>query len=139
MVINIILIFMYNFPIILFLSLSPLDSPENCLHSHCTEHKSLLWYQTPSPSKVTCTQTHSIEECIASYDHHTDSCIVCFFHVSNPDLSRNERWERGDSMSIMSNLPQTGSLERHRILSECCMAHVLPTLWCHITPQNSKT
>uniref|UniRef100_A0A672RNM1 non-specific serine/threonine protein kinase n=1 Tax=Sinocyclocheilus grahami TaxID=75366 RepID=A0A672RNM1_SINGR len=40
--------------------------------------------------------------------------------ASNPDLSRNERWERGDSMSIMSNLPQTGSLERHRILSECC-------------------
>uniref|UniRef100_A0A673N2W9 non-specific serine/threonine protein kinase n=1 Tax=Sinocyclocheilus rhinocerous TaxID=307959 RepID=A0A673N2W9_9TELE len=40
--------------------------------------------------------------------------------ASNPDLSRNERWERGDGMSIMSNLPQTGSLERHRILSECC-------------------
>lgn len=37
---------------------------------------------------------------------------------SNPDLSRNDRWERGDSMSIISNLPQTGSLERHRILSE---------------------
>uniref|UniRef100_A0A9J8ACG4 non-specific serine/threonine protein kinase n=1 Tax=Cyprinus carpio carpio TaxID=630221 RepID=A0A9J8ACG4_CYPCA len=36
--------------------------------------------------------------------------------ASNPDLSRNERWERGDSISIMSNLPQTGSLERHRIL-----------------------
>uniref|UniRef100_A0AAQ4PD63 non-specific serine/threonine protein kinase n=1 Tax=Gasterosteus aculeatus aculeatus TaxID=481459 RepID=A0AAQ4PD63_GASAC len=43
---------------------------------------------------------------------------------SNPDLSRNDRWERGDCMSIISNLPQTGSLERHRILSEsltpCC-------------------
>uniref|UniRef100_A0A8D3DFB8 non-specific serine/threonine protein kinase n=1 Tax=Scophthalmus maximus TaxID=52904 RepID=A0A8D3DFB8_SCOMX len=39
-------------------------------------------------------------------------------HGSNPDLSRNDRWERGDSMSILSNLPQTGSLERHRILSE---------------------
>uniref|UniRef100_A0A3B4UCL6 non-specific serine/threonine protein kinase n=1 Tax=Seriola dumerili TaxID=41447 RepID=A0A3B4UCL6_SERDU len=39
-------------------------------------------------------------------------------HCSNPDLSRNDRWERGDSMSIISNLPQTGSLERHRILSE---------------------
>uniref|UniRef100_A0A673FYR5 non-specific serine/threonine protein kinase n=1 Tax=Sinocyclocheilus rhinocerous TaxID=307959 RepID=A0A673FYR5_9TELE len=38
--------------------------------------------------------------------------------ASNPDLSRNERWERGDSISIMSNLPQTGSLERHRILSD---------------------
>uniref|UniRef100_A0A7N6FL73 non-specific serine/threonine protein kinase n=1 Tax=Anabas testudineus TaxID=64144 RepID=A0A7N6FL73_ANATE len=37
--------------------------------------------------------------------------------ASNPDLSRNDRWERGDSMSIISNLPQTGSLERHRILS----------------------
>ncbi|XP_039515270.1 misshapen-like kinase 1 isoform X5 [Pimephales promelas] len=41
--------------------------------------------------------------------------------ASNPDLSRNERWERGDSMSIMSNLPQTGSLERHRILSSSKM------------------
>uniref|UniRef100_A0A8C3AXC5 non-specific serine/threonine protein kinase n=1 Tax=Cyclopterus lumpus TaxID=8103 RepID=A0A8C3AXC5_CYCLU len=39
-------------------------------------------------------------------------------HGSNPDLSRNDRWERGDSMSIICNLPQTGSLERHRILSE---------------------
>uniref|UniRef100_A0A672JU69 non-specific serine/threonine protein kinase n=1 Tax=Salarias fasciatus TaxID=181472 RepID=A0A672JU69_SALFA len=39
--------------------------------------------------------------------------------ASNPDLSRNDRWERGDSMSVISNLPQTGSLERHRILSEC--------------------
>uniref|UniRef100_A0A8D0CU22 non-specific serine/threonine protein kinase n=1 Tax=Sander lucioperca TaxID=283035 RepID=A0A8D0CU22_SANLU len=38
--------------------------------------------------------------------------------ASNPDLSRNDRWERGDCMSIISNLPQTGSLERHRILSE---------------------
>uniref|UniRef100_A0A8C3AYA2 non-specific serine/threonine protein kinase n=1 Tax=Cyclopterus lumpus TaxID=8103 RepID=A0A8C3AYA2_CYCLU len=38
--------------------------------------------------------------------------------ASNPDLSRNDRWERGDSMSIICNLPQTGSLERHRILSE---------------------
>ncbi|XP_053703879.1 misshapen-like kinase 1 isoform X5 [Synchiropus splendidus] len=37
--------------------------------------------------------------------------------ASNPDLSRNDRWERGDSISIISNLPQTGSLERHRILS----------------------
>ncbi|CAN9501749.1 unnamed protein product [Ophioblennius macclurei] len=37
--------------------------------------------------------------------------------ASNPDLSRNDRWERGDSMSVISNLPQTGSLERHRILS----------------------
>uniref|UniRef100_A0A8C4P1R1 non-specific serine/threonine protein kinase n=1 Tax=Dicentrarchus labrax TaxID=13489 RepID=A0A8C4P1R1_DICLA len=39
----------------------------------------------------------------------------------NPDLSRNDRWERGDSMSIISNLPQTGSLERHRILSSSKM------------------
>lgn len=42
---------------------------------------------------------------------------------SNPDLSRNDRWERGDSMSIVSNLPQTGSLERHRILSESLPPH----------------
>uniref|UniRef100_A0AAQ6A3S1 non-specific serine/threonine protein kinase n=1 Tax=Amphiprion ocellaris TaxID=80972 RepID=A0AAQ6A3S1_AMPOC len=40
---------------------------------------------------------------------------------SNPDLSRNDRWERGDSMNIISNLPQTGSLERHRILSSSKM------------------
>ncbi|XP_064837675.1 misshapen-like kinase 1 isoform X4 [Oncorhynchus masou masou] len=37
--------------------------------------------------------------------------------ASNPDLSRNDRWERGDGMNLVSNLPQTGSLERHRILS----------------------
>uniref|UniRef100_A0AAY4EDQ4 non-specific serine/threonine protein kinase n=1 Tax=Denticeps clupeoides TaxID=299321 RepID=A0AAY4EDQ4_9TELE len=42
--------------------------------------------------------------------------------ASNPDLSRNDRWERGDSMSIVSNLPQTGSLERHRILSKFASA-----------------
>uniref|UniRef100_A0A8C9XIM1 non-specific serine/threonine protein kinase n=1 Tax=Sander lucioperca TaxID=283035 RepID=A0A8C9XIM1_SANLU len=42
-------------------------------------------------------------------------------HGSNPDLSRNDRWERGDCMSIISNLPQTGSLERHRILSSSKM------------------
>ncbi|XP_038845998.1 misshapen-like kinase 1 isoform X3 [Salvelinus namaycush] len=40
---------------------------------------------------------------------------------SNPDLSRNDRWERGDSMHLVSNLPQTGSLERHRILSSSKM------------------
>uniref|UniRef100_A0A3Q3BKX3 non-specific serine/threonine protein kinase n=1 Tax=Haplochromis burtoni TaxID=8153 RepID=A0A3Q3BKX3_HAPBU len=47
--------------------------------------------------------------------------------ASNPDLSRNDRWERGDSMSIISNLPQTGSLERHRILSE------FPSPQCHFS------
>ncbi|XP_029304422.1 misshapen-like kinase 1 isoform X7 [Cottoperca gobio] len=41
--------------------------------------------------------------------------------ASNPDLSRNDRWERGDCMSILSNLPQTGSLERHRIVSSSKM------------------
>uniref|UniRef100_A0A3B3ZFG4 non-specific serine/threonine protein kinase n=1 Tax=Periophthalmus magnuspinnatus TaxID=409849 RepID=A0A3B3ZFG4_9GOBI len=41
--------------------------------------------------------------------------------ASNPDLSRNDRWERGDSISVISNLPQTGSLERHRILSSSKM------------------
>ncbi|CAB1352612.1 unnamed protein product [Coregonus sp. 'balchen'] len=39
----------------------------------------------------------------------------------NPDLSRNDRWERGDSVNLVSNLPQTGSLERHRILSSSKM------------------
>uniref|UniRef100_A0A8C5BMT6 non-specific serine/threonine protein kinase n=1 Tax=Gadus morhua TaxID=8049 RepID=A0A8C5BMT6_GADMO len=43
---------------------------------------------------------------------------------SNPDLSRNDRWERGDSMNLVSNLPQTGSLERHRILSEYLRTHL---------------
>lgn len=47
-------------------------------------------------------------------------------HGSNPDLSRNDRWERGDSMSVVSNLPQTGSLERHRILSESLLPFVYP-------------
>ncbi|XP_013993202.2 misshapen-like kinase 1 isoform X6 [Salmo salar] len=41
--------------------------------------------------------------------------------ASNPDLSRNDRWERGDGMHLVSNLPQTGSLERHRILSSSKM------------------
>lgn len=45
---------------------------------------------------------------------------------SNPDLSRNDRWERGDSISVVSNLPQTGSLERHRILSEFLLPFVYP-------------
>uniref|UniRef100_A0A8C2JWJ4 non-specific serine/threonine protein kinase n=1 Tax=Cyprinus carpio TaxID=7962 RepID=A0A8C2JWJ4_CYPCA len=50
--------------------------------------------------------------------------------ASNPDLSRNERWERGDSISIMSNLPQTGSLERHRILSELFLTCLLISSSC---------
>uniref|UniRef100_A0A671Y181 non-specific serine/threonine protein kinase n=1 Tax=Sparus aurata TaxID=8175 RepID=A0A671Y181_SPAAU len=69
--------------------------------------------------------------------------------ASNPDLSRNDRWERGDSMSIISNLPQTGSLERHRIISEsllpqcyfsadCCRSksdfRIITTLY-NITPE----
>ncbi|XP_010765879.1 misshapen-like kinase 1, partial [Notothenia coriiceps] len=45
---------------------------------------------------------------------------VSLVHI-NPDLSRNDRWERGDSMSVISNLPQTGSLERHRIHSSSKM------------------
>uniref|UniRef100_W5N7M6 non-specific serine/threonine protein kinase n=1 Tax=Lepisosteus oculatus TaxID=7918 RepID=W5N7M6_LEPOC len=36
--------------------------------------------------------------------------------ASNPDLRRNDGWDRGDSVSSVSNLPQTGSLERHRIM-----------------------
>uniref|UniRef100_A0A8C9VZI4 non-specific serine/threonine protein kinase n=1 Tax=Scleropages formosus TaxID=113540 RepID=A0A8C9VZI4_SCLFO len=35
--------------------------------------------------------------------------------ASNPDLSRNDRWDRAESVGLESNLPQTGSLERHRI------------------------
>lgn len=109
---------------------SLLDSSENSLHSHCTEHKSLLRHQTPSSSKVTYIRIQLLHK---SFDC-PDTCTVCSLCVSNPDLSRNERWERGDSMSVMSNLPQTGSLERHRILSECCVGQVLPTLWRHISP-----
>ncbi|XP_057677932.1 misshapen-like kinase 1 isoform X4 [Corythoichthys intestinalis] len=41
--------------------------------------------------------------------------------ASNPDLSRNDRWERGDSIGMIPNLPQTGSLERHRILTSSKM------------------
>ncbi|KAF3840707.1 hypothetical protein F7725_006569 [Dissostichus mawsoni] len=36
----------------------------------------------------------------------------------NTNLTSGIRHPRGDSMSIISNLPQTGSLERHRIHSE---------------------
>uniref|UniRef100_A0A3B3CZB5 non-specific serine/threonine protein kinase n=1 Tax=Oryzias melastigma TaxID=30732 RepID=A0A3B3CZB5_ORYME len=57
--------------------------------------------------------------------HPVRARLLCA-HVSNPDLSRNDRWERGDSMSIISNLPQTGSLERHRILSESLLPHKPP-------------
>ncbi|KAJ8338150.1 hypothetical protein SKAU_G00371160 [Synaphobranchus kaupii] len=37
--------------------------------------------------------------------------------ASNPDLSLNDRWETGDGVGVASNLPQTGSLERHHILA----------------------
>uniref|UniRef100_A0AAY4EDJ8 non-specific serine/threonine protein kinase n=1 Tax=Denticeps clupeoides TaxID=299321 RepID=A0AAY4EDJ8_9TELE len=51
------------------------------------------------------------------FHNRLNSLLTMLTSTSNPDLSRNDRWERGDSMSIVSNLPQTGSLERHRILS----------------------
>ncbi|XP_036403808.1 misshapen-like kinase 1 isoform X3 [Megalops cyprinoides] len=41
--------------------------------------------------------------------------------ASNPDLSRNDRWERSDSVNVVANLPQTGSLERHRVLASSKM------------------
>ncbi|XP_035265834.1 misshapen-like kinase 1 isoform X3 [Anguilla anguilla] len=37
--------------------------------------------------------------------------------ASNPDLSHNDRWERGDGVGVASNQPQTSSLERHHILA----------------------
>ncbi|KAJ8416603.1 hypothetical protein AAFF_G00324810 [Aldrovandia affinis] len=37
--------------------------------------------------------------------------------ASNPDLSGNDRWERADGVSVASDLPQTGSLERPRALA----------------------
>ncbi|XP_061595846.1 misshapen-like kinase 1 isoform X3 [Cololabis saira] len=59
--------------------------------------------------------------------------------ASNPDLSRNDRWERGDSMSIMSNLPQTGSLERHRILSSSKMDSPILSHESRHKPGESRT
>ncbi|XP_075343952.1 misshapen-like kinase 1 isoform X7 [Odontesthes bonariensis] len=59
--------------------------------------------------------------------------------ASNPDLSRNDRWERGDSMSIISNLPQTGSLERHRILSSSKMESPILSHESRHKPGESRT
>uniref|UniRef100_A0A3B3BA05 non-specific serine/threonine protein kinase n=1 Tax=Oryzias melastigma TaxID=30732 RepID=A0A3B3BA05_ORYME len=59
--------------------------------------------------------------------------------ASNPDLSRNDRWERGDSMSIISNLPQTGSLERHRILSSSKMDSPMLSHESRHRPGESRT
>uniref|UniRef100_A0A8C8A7C0 non-specific serine/threonine protein kinase n=1 Tax=Oryzias sinensis TaxID=183150 RepID=A0A8C8A7C0_9TELE len=59
--------------------------------------------------------------------------------ASNPDLSRNDRWERGDSMSIISNLPQTGSLERHRILSSTKMDSPMLSHESRHRPGESRT
>uniref|UniRef100_A0A1A7Y5C6 non-specific serine/threonine protein kinase n=1 Tax=Iconisemion striatum TaxID=60296 RepID=A0A1A7Y5C6_9TELE len=59
--------------------------------------------------------------------------------ASNPDLSRNDRWERGDSMSIISNLPQTGSLERHRILSSSKMESPILAHESRHKPGESRT
>ncbi|XP_062261521.1 misshapen-like kinase 1 isoform X6 [Platichthys flesus] len=59
--------------------------------------------------------------------------------ASNPDLSRNDRWERGDSMSIISNLPQTGSLERHRILSSSKMESPILSHDSRHKPGESRT
>uniref|UniRef100_A0A672JUV2 non-specific serine/threonine protein kinase n=1 Tax=Salarias fasciatus TaxID=181472 RepID=A0A672JUV2_SALFA len=57
----------------------------------------------------------------------------------NPDLSRNDRWERGDSMSVISNLPQTGSLERHRILSSSKMDSPMLSQDSRHKPGESRT
>ncbi|KAL6098910.1 mink1 [Pungitius sinensis] len=59
--------------------------------------------------------------------------------ASNPDLSRNDRWERGDGMSIISNLPQTGSLERHRILSSSKMDSPMLSHDSRHKPGDSRT
>ncbi|XP_041657123.1 misshapen-like kinase 1 isoform X5 [Cheilinus undulatus] len=59
--------------------------------------------------------------------------------ASNPDLSRNDRWERGDSVSIISNLPQTGSLERHRILSTSKMESPILSHDSRHKPGESRT
>ncbi|XP_035999117.1 misshapen-like kinase 1 isoform X2 [Fundulus heteroclitus] len=59
--------------------------------------------------------------------------------ASNPDLSRNDRWERGDSMSIISGLPQTGSLERHRILSTSKMDSPMLSHESRHKPGESRT
>uniref|UniRef100_A0A672JQS7 non-specific serine/threonine protein kinase n=1 Tax=Salarias fasciatus TaxID=181472 RepID=A0A672JQS7_SALFA len=62
-----------------------------------------------------------------------------FPYGSNPDLSRNDRWERGDSMSVISNLPQTGSLERHRILSSSKMDSPMLSQDSRHKPGESRT
>ncbi|XP_053703878.1 misshapen-like kinase 1 isoform X4 [Synchiropus splendidus] len=75
------------------------------------------WIRLPDvelPPKVIPQRTASIATALNS---NLSSGIRHPVRASNPDLSRNDRWERGDSISIISNLPQTGSLERHRILS----------------------
>ncbi|XP_027887574.1 misshapen-like kinase 1 isoform X3 [Xiphophorus couchianus] len=59
--------------------------------------------------------------------------------ASNPDLSRNDRWERGDGMSIISGLPQTGSLERHRILSTSKMDSPILSHESRHKPGESRT
>ncbi|XP_038150494.1 misshapen-like kinase 1 isoform X2 [Cyprinodon tularosa] len=59
--------------------------------------------------------------------------------ASNPDLSRNERWERGESMNLISGLPQTGSLERHRILSSSKMESPIFSHESRHKPGESRT
>ncbi|XP_049599374.1 misshapen-like kinase 1 isoform X2 [Syngnathus scovelli] len=59
--------------------------------------------------------------------------------ASNPDLSRNDRWERGDNIGIISDLPQTGSLERHRILSSSKMESPILSQDSRHKPGESRT
>uniref|UniRef100_A0A3Q2GPI0 non-specific serine/threonine protein kinase n=1 Tax=Cyprinodon variegatus TaxID=28743 RepID=A0A3Q2GPI0_CYPVA len=59
--------------------------------------------------------------------------------ASNPDLSRNDRWERGESMNLISGLPQTGSLERHRILSSSKMESPIFSHESRHKPGESRT
>ncbi|XP_037125438.1 misshapen-like kinase 1 isoform X2 [Syngnathus acus] len=59
--------------------------------------------------------------------------------ASNPDLSRNDRWERGDNIGIISDLPQTGSLERHRILSTSKMESPILSQDSRHKPGESRT
>lgn len=102
------------------------DSPEDSIYRHSSQHQPDLWYKTSSESQVLksakCLDEIFFSICTSSstvgFNDDLRKLICILNYGSNPDLSRNDRWERGDSISIISNLPQTGSLERHRILSE---------------------
>lgn len=91
------------------------DPPENGFYCHSPQHQPDLRHQAPSESEVGSDDPEGLDFFLEPSGF---KYLLTCRHASNPDLSRNDRWERGESLSVISNLPQTGSLERHRILSE---------------------